>query len=56
MSDITLVLEANNRGESQASEKLLPLVHKELRNLAPACMLQEIGRTYAWIMSAISPR
>lgn len=41
MSDITLVLDAINRGESQASEKLLPLVYAELRNLATARMLQE---------------
>lgn len=41
MSDITLVLEAINRGESQASEQLLPLVYSELRNLATAKMLQE---------------
>lgn len=41
MSDITLVLEAINRGESQASEKLLPLVYHDLRNLAAARMLQE---------------
>jgi RNA polymerase sigma factor (TIGR02999 family) len=41
MSDITLVLEAINRGESQASEKLLPLVYDELRNLAMARMLRE---------------
>ena len=41
MSDITLVLDAINRGESQASEKLLPLVYNELRNLASARMLQE---------------
>jgi len=41
MSDITLVLDAINRGESQASEKLLPLVYNELRNLAAARMLQE---------------
>ena len=41
MSDITLVLEAISRGESQASEKLLPLVYQELRNLAAARMLQE---------------
>ena len=41
MSDITLVLEAINRGESQASEKLLPLVYNELRNLASARMLHE---------------
>lgn len=41
MSDITLVLDAINRGESEASEKLLPLVYNELRNLAAARMLQE---------------
>jgi RNA polymerase sigma factor (TIGR02999 family) len=41
MSDITLVLDAINRGESQASEKLLPLVYNELRNLATARMLRE---------------
>ena len=41
MSDITLVLDAINRGESQAAEKLLPLVYQELRNLATARMLQE---------------
>jgi RNA polymerase sigma factor (TIGR02999 family) len=41
MSDITLILDAINRGESQASEKLLPLVYNELRNLATARMLQE---------------
>jgi RNA polymerase sigma factor (TIGR02999 family) len=41
MSDITLVLDAINRGESQASEKLLPLVYSELRNLAAARMLRE---------------
>ena len=41
MSDITLVLDAIHRGESQASEKLMPLVYQELRNLAAARMLQE---------------
>jgi RNA polymerase sigma factor (TIGR02999 family) len=41
MNDITLVLDAITRGESQASEKLLPLVYNELRNLAVARMLQE---------------
>jgi RNA polymerase sigma factor (TIGR02999 family) len=41
MSDITLVLDAIDRGESQASEQLLPLVYNELRNLATARMLQE---------------
>jgi len=41
MSDITLVLDAIHRGESQASEQLLPLVYQELRNLATARMLHE---------------
>jgi RNA polymerase sigma factor (TIGR02999 family) len=41
MSDVTLILDAINKGESQASEKLLPLVYNELRNLAAARMLQE---------------
>lgn len=41
MRDITLVLDAINRGDSQASEQLLPLVYNELRNLATARMLQE---------------
>lgn len=41
MRDITLVLDAINRGDSQASEQLLPLVYNELRNLANARMLQE---------------
>jgi RNA polymerase sigma factor (TIGR02999 family) len=38
MSDITLVLDAIHRGESQASEELLPLVYEELRHLAAARM------------------
>ena len=41
MSDITLVLDAISRGETQAAEKLLPLEYQELRNLATARMLQE---------------
>ncbi len=41
MNDITLVLQAVGRGESQASEKLLPLVYDELRRLAAARMAQE---------------
>jgi len=41
MSDITLVLEAINRGEKPASEELLPLVYDELRHLAAARMAQE---------------
>jgi len=41
MRDITLVLDAINHGDSQASEQLLPLVYNELRNLETARMLQE---------------
>lgn len=41
MSDVTLVLDAINRGESQASEELLPLVYDELRRIAAARMAQE---------------
>jgi RNA polymerase sigma factor (TIGR02999 family) len=41
MSDVTLILDALARGESQASEELLPLVYNELRNLATARMLRE---------------
>ena len=41
MSDVTLILDAINRGESQASEQLLPLVYNELRNLAAVRMRQE---------------
>ena len=41
MSDVTLILEAISRGESQASEDLLPLVYDELRKLAAARMPME---------------
>ena len=41
MSDVTLMLEAINRGESQAAENLLPLVYNELKNLAAARMAHE---------------
>jgi RNA polymerase sigma factor (TIGR02999 family) len=41
MTDITLILDDISRGEPQASEKLLPLVYSELRNLATARMLRE---------------
>jgi RNA polymerase sigma factor (TIGR02999 family) len=41
MTDITLILEDISRGEPQSSEKLLPLVYNELRNLATARMLRE---------------
>src|SRR6188474_1839823 len=41
MSEITVVLDAINRGESQAAEKLLPLVYDELRKLAAFRMARE---------------
>ena len=41
MSEITLVLQSIGRGESEASEKLLPMVYDELRRLAAARMAQE---------------
>ena len=41
MNEITLVLRAVVRGESRASEELLPLVYDELRRLAAARMAQE---------------
>jgi RNA polymerase sigma factor (TIGR02999 family) len=41
MSDITLMLEAVERGEKQASEDLLPMVYQELRRLAAARMARE---------------
>lgn len=40
-NDVTLVLQAVNRGESRASEELFPLVYDELRRLAAARMAQE---------------
>lgn len=41
MSEITLVLQALERGQSRASEELLPLVYNELRRMAGARMAQE---------------
>ena len=41
MSDVTLVLDAINRGERQAAEKLLPLVYDELRRLAAMQMTHQ---------------
>jgi RNA polymerase sigma factor (TIGR02999 family) len=41
MSDITLILDAIQRGEQQASTELLPLVYDELRRLAAAKMARE---------------
>jgi RNA polymerase sigma factor (TIGR02999 family) len=41
MSDVTLILEAVNCGDKQASEELLPLVYDELRRLAASRMANE---------------
>jgi RNA polymerase sigma factor (TIGR02999 family) len=41
MSEVTLILEAIDRGEGETLEKLLPLVYEELRQLAAARMAQE---------------
>ena len=41
MSEVTLVLQSVGRGESLASEKLLPMVYEELRRLAAARMARE---------------
>ena len=41
VNEITLVLRAVGRGESRASEELLPLVYDELRRLAAARMAME---------------
>ena len=41
MSDITLMLDAVQRGEQHSSEQLLPMVYEELRRLAAARMAGE---------------
>jgi RNA polymerase sigma factor (TIGR02999 family) len=41
VNDFTRILHAMEQGESQAAEKLLPLVYDELRRLAAAKMAQE---------------
>jgi RNA polymerase sigma factor (TIGR02999 family) len=41
MSNITLILQAIDRGEAGAAEELLPLVYDELRRLAAARMARE---------------
>lgn len=41
MSDVTLILNAIEQGDKEASEKLLPLVYEELRLLAAHKMSQE---------------
>jgi RNA polymerase sigma factor (TIGR02999 family) len=41
MSDVTRILNAIDAGESQAAERLLPLIYDELRRLASAKLAQE---------------
>lgn len=41
MNDVTILLEAIERGEDKAPEELFPLVYEELRKLAAARMAQE---------------
>ena len=41
MSDVTLILNAIEQGDKEASEKLLPLVYEELRLLAAQKMAEE---------------
>jgi RNA polymerase sigma factor (TIGR02999 family) len=41
MTDVTLILEAIEKGEEKASDELLPLVYSELRKLAAARMARE---------------
>jgi RNA polymerase sigma factor (TIGR02999 family) len=64
MSDLTHILSAVERGESRASEELLPLVYNELRQLAAQKLSQEKpGQTLqatalvheAWLRLAESP-
>lgn len=41
MNDVTLIIQAIDRGDPHAAEQLLPLVYDELRKLAAARMAQE---------------
>jgi len=41
MSDVTRILNAIERGDAKATDKLLPLVYEELRLLAAQKLLQE---------------
>jgi RNA polymerase sigma factor (TIGR02999 family) len=43
VNDITLILQAVERGERKASEELLPAVYEELRRLAAARLAQEVS-------------
>jgi RNA polymerase sigma factor (TIGR02999 family) len=46
MGDVTVILEAIQRGERQAAEELIPLVYDELRSLAARRLAQELpGQT-----------
>ena len=41
MGEVTQILDAIDRGDSRAAERLLPLVYDELRRLASQKMAQE---------------
>src|SRR6267143_1693731 len=41
MNDVTRILNAIQRGEKQAADRLLPLVYKELRKVASGKLAQE---------------
>ena len=41
ITDVTQILSQIDQGDSKAAQRLLPLVHEELRNLAAAKMRQE---------------
>jgi RNA polymerase sigma factor (TIGR02999 family) len=65
MNEITRVLDAVSRGETQAAEQLLPLVYQELRRVAASKMaLEPAGHTLqptalvheAWLKLAGDPR
>ena len=43
MSDVTRILERVEQGDGKAAEELLPLVYEELRKLAAAKMMREVG-------------
>ena len=46
MGDVTVILEAIQRGERQAAEELIPLVYDELRSMAARRLAQELpGQT-----------
>jgi len=52
MSEITLLLDAIARGESRASEDLLPLIYDELRRLAAAHGVGQASRLSPFIKFA----